>query len=160
MDDAPVDRSIRDENRCPQEDRNINEDGSSRQRRETDQPSYTGLSNLPILRLLLAVAATGLAKLAALKSWAICFTYFFKAPLPSFPGLTCNASKGTKDVEAWLESSKYCQRKGITASTVAEVVKGTCGADVTCPLRGYPSVFPHGYFAKMTYPFSNAHLVA
>jgi len=34
----------------------------------------------------------------------------------------CNASKGVKDVEAWL-SSKYCASRGITASTVAAVVR-------------------------------------
>jgi hypothetical protein len=35
---------------------------------------------------------------------------------------SCNASKGAKDLRVWL-NSKYCTRKGITPSTVAEVVK-------------------------------------
>ncbi len=34
--------------------------------------------------------------------------------------MSCNASKGAKSLSAWLQS-KYCQRKGITASTVAKV---------------------------------------
>jgi hypothetical protein len=36
--------------------------------------------------------------------------------------ISCNASKGTKDIEAWV-SSKYCQRKGISKNTVAQVVR-------------------------------------
>jgi len=35
----------------------------------------------------------------------------------------CNSSKGTKDLTVWLES-KYCETKGITKDTVAEVVRG------------------------------------
>jgi 5-methylcytosine-specific restriction endonuclease McrA len=34
----------------------------------------------------------------------------------------CNASKGQKTVSAWL-ATKYCQRRGITAQTVAPIVK-------------------------------------
>ena len=34
----------------------------------------------------------------------------------------CNASKGTKDLSDWLEST-YCKKKGISAETVADVVK-------------------------------------
>lgn len=36
--------------------------------------------------------------------------------------ISCNASKGAKSLEIWLES-KYCKDKGITKSTVARVVK-------------------------------------
>jgi len=36
--------------------------------------------------------------------------------------MSCNASKGTKLLEDWLESA-YCKRKGITAHTIASVVK-------------------------------------
>ena len=35
--------------------------------------------------------------------------------------MSCNASKGAKSLSEWLQS-KYCQRNGITASTVATVV--------------------------------------
>jgi hypothetical protein len=35
---------------------------------------------------------------------------------------SCNASKGTKKLPAWLESD-YCKKRGITMDTVAEVVK-------------------------------------
>ena len=35
---------------------------------------------------------------------------------------SCNASKGTKDLSQWLKSA-YCARNGITADTVAQVVK-------------------------------------
>lgn len=35
---------------------------------------------------------------------------------------SCNASKGAKLLENWLES-KYCKSKGITYESVAEVVK-------------------------------------
>ncbi len=34
---------------------------------------------------------------------------------------SCNASKGAKDLEIWLESS-FCQKKGIDRSTLATVV--------------------------------------
>ena len=35
---------------------------------------------------------------------------------------SCNASKGTKKLADWLESD-YCDRRGITRDTVADVVK-------------------------------------
>ena len=35
---------------------------------------------------------------------------------------SCNASKGAKLIENWLESD-YCKAKGITVQTVAQVVK-------------------------------------
>jgi hypothetical protein len=34
----------------------------------------------------------------------------------------CNSSKGTKNIVTWLQT-RYCQEKGITESTVAEVIK-------------------------------------
>ena len=34
----------------------------------------------------------------------------------------CNASKGAKDLNDWLESN-YCKNKGISADTVADIVK-------------------------------------
>jgi 5-methylcytosine-specific restriction endonuclease McrA len=36
--------------------------------------------------------------------------------------MSCNASKGTQNLRAWLRSD-YCRRKGITESTVAEIVR-------------------------------------
>jgi 5-methylcytosine-specific restriction endonuclease McrA len=36
--------------------------------------------------------------------------------------MACNASKGTQELRAWLLST-YCKRKGITETTVAEVVR-------------------------------------
>jgi 5-methylcytosine-specific restriction endonuclease McrA len=36
--------------------------------------------------------------------------------------MSCNASKGAKELTVWLRT-KYCQRKGINISTVAEVVR-------------------------------------
>lgn len=36
--------------------------------------------------------------------------------------MSCNASKGAKLLENWLESA-YCKKKGITTRTVANVVK-------------------------------------
>ena len=36
--------------------------------------------------------------------------------------VSCNASKGTKDLADWFESA-YCKKKGITTETVADVVK-------------------------------------
>ena len=35
---------------------------------------------------------------------------------------SCNASKGAKELEAWLQSS-YCKRKGVNRETVAKVVR-------------------------------------
>ena len=36
--------------------------------------------------------------------------------------ISCNASKGRKDVAAWLEST-YCRTRRITAETVAAIVR-------------------------------------
>ena len=36
--------------------------------------------------------------------------------------ISCNASKGQKDLDDWLESP-YCKKKGITSETVSDVVK-------------------------------------
>jgi len=36
--------------------------------------------------------------------------------------MSCNSSKGAKNVEFWFEG-KYCKSKGINKDTVAEVVK-------------------------------------
>ena len=36
--------------------------------------------------------------------------------------ISCNASKGAKDLNDWFES-KYCRTRGITAESVAAVVK-------------------------------------
>lgn len=36
--------------------------------------------------------------------------------------ISCNASKGAKDLEVWLTTS-YCEKKNITTDSVAEVVK-------------------------------------
>ena len=36
--------------------------------------------------------------------------------------VSCNSSKGTKDLREWLKSS-YCKKKNINKDTVAEVVK-------------------------------------
>ena len=35
---------------------------------------------------------------------------------------SCNSSKGTKKLSAWLES-EYCKKRGITMDTVADVVR-------------------------------------
>src|SRR5687767_7908813 len=35
---------------------------------------------------------------------------------------SCNASKGTKDLATWLRSN-YCRKRGITADSVAAVVR-------------------------------------
>ena len=40
--------------------------------------------------------------------------------------MSCNASKGAQELRAWLRSA-YCRRKGITESTVAEVVRSALG---------------------------------
>ena len=40
--------------------------------------------------------------------------------------ISCNASKGTKDLSAWLDS-KYCRRRGITAATLAPVAQRALG---------------------------------
>jgi 5-methylcytosine-specific restriction endonuclease McrA len=36
--------------------------------------------------------------------------------------VACNASKGTKNLSDWLESS-YCENKGINKDTVGEIIK-------------------------------------
>ena len=36
--------------------------------------------------------------------------------------VACNSSKGTKKLSDWMQSS-YCQKRGISKETVAEVVK-------------------------------------
>ena len=36
--------------------------------------------------------------------------------------VSCNASKGTRELAVWLESD-YCKQRGITAETVAPVVR-------------------------------------
>jgi hypothetical protein len=36
--------------------------------------------------------------------------------------MSCNASKGAKELAEWLESS-YCKKRGISKHTVAEIVK-------------------------------------
>jgi hypothetical protein len=41
---------------------------------------------------------------------------------------SCNASKGTKELSVWIESS-YCKRRGISRSTVADVVKRALRGD-------------------------------
>lgn len=49
--------------------------------------------------------------------------------------MSCNASKGAKDLEVWLKS-KYCQRKAISADTVAKVVRDALR---TCDREGQPT---------------------
>ena len=36
--------------------------------------------------------------------------------------VACNSSKGTKELSDWIQSS-YCKQRGISATTVADVVK-------------------------------------
>jgi len=36
--------------------------------------------------------------------------------------ISCNASKGTKSLADWLNSS-YCEKKGITESSIAQIAK-------------------------------------
>jgi hypothetical protein len=38
--------------------------------------------------------------------------------------MSCNASKGTKDLAVWL-GSRYCVERGITPDTVAPVIKAS-----------------------------------
>ncbi len=40
--------------------------------------------------------------------------------------IRCNASKGTKALADWLDS-KYCQERGITRESVAEVARAALG---------------------------------
>jgi 5-methylcytosine-specific restriction endonuclease McrA len=48
--------------------------------------------------------------------------------------ISCNASKGTKDLGAWLQSN-YCRTHGITANSVSAVVKSflACRASSDVP---------------------------
>lgn len=41
--------------------------------------------------------------------------------------MSCNASKGTKDLAAWIVS-RYCVSRGITAATVAPVIRAALEA--------------------------------
>jgi 5-methylcytosine-specific restriction endonuclease McrA len=41
--------------------------------------------------------------------------------------IRCNASKGTKNLADWLEST-YCRTRGITRDSVASVVRSALGA--------------------------------
>ena len=45
----------------------------------------------------------------------------------------CNASKGTKSLLEWLQST-YCTTRGITGESVASIVRSSLGLDV-CPTR-------------------------
>lgn len=40
--------------------------------------------------------------------------------------IACNASKGTKSLDVWLESN-YCKSRGITKHTIAEVARKALG---------------------------------
>jgi len=51
--------------------------------------------------------------------------------------VSCNASKGTKELRRWLASS-YCRRKGISESTVARVVQEGLSTLGASPGLGYP----------------------
>lgn len=42
--------------------------------------------------------------------------------------VACNASKGTKKLSDWIESS-YCKKRGINKDTVAEVIKEALRVD-------------------------------
>lgn len=44
--------------------------------------------------------------------------------------VSCNSSKGTKNLADWLESD-YCEKRGINKNTVAEVVKEALRFQVT-----------------------------
>ena len=44
--------------------------------------------------------------------------------------MSCNASKGAKELSLWL-ASHYCERKGITEKTVAQVVRGALSPSPT-----------------------------
>ena len=37
--------------------------------------------------------------------------------------ISCNASKGAKELHNWINNSKYCKNKNITEETVAPVVQ-------------------------------------
>jgi len=51
--------------------------------------------------------------------------------------VSCNASKGTKELRRWLSSS-YCKRKGISESSVARVVQQALSTLGASPEPGYP----------------------
>jgi hypothetical protein len=51
--------------------------------------------------------------------------------------VSCNASKGAKELRRWLDSS-YCRRKGISESTVARVVQEALSTFGASPEFGYP----------------------
>jgi hypothetical protein len=53
--------------------------------------------------------------------------------------VSCNSSKGTKEVSEWLESN-YCKKRGITKESVAQVVKSA--------LASRPNIF--GVCAKQS----------
>ena len=44
--------------------------------------------------------------------------------------VACNASKGTKDLTEWL-TSRYCRTRGITAKSVAAVVRAALAASAS-----------------------------
>ena len=46
--------------------------------------------------------------------------------------MSCNASKGAKNLAVWIQS-KYCQRKGINQNSVAQVVKNALSAQQIKP---------------------------
>jgi hypothetical protein len=50
--------------------------------------------------------------------------------------MSCNASKGAKELRQWLDSN-YCRRKGITTSAVAAVVREALSNP---PTRSDPSL--------------------
>lgn len=56
--------------------------------------------------------------------------------------LSCNASKGAKELRAWL-ASNYCGRKGITEGAVAQVVREALSSSrsmqSSSPSSGHPS---------------------
>jgi hypothetical protein len=51
--------------------------------------------------------------------------------------VSCNASKGTKELRRWLASS-YCRRKGISESMVARVIQEALSTFGASPELGYP----------------------
>ena len=42
--------------------------------------------------------------------------------------MSCNSSKGTKELSVWIEST-YCKRRGIGRDTVADIVKQALEGD-------------------------------
>lgn len=48
--------------------------------------------------------------------------------------MSCNASKGTKHLAAWIVS-RYCVTRGITAATVAPVIRAALDAAAASPRR-------------------------